>query len=122
MEEKEPKVKVDFKTEGNVCIVYIIGELTLLDAPDIGVALDKFLNTGINKFLFDFDRLTFIDSSGVSILIRFYGKLIKAKGFLAFTSFHKNVANTMQRALPAHIRSAIYFEQRKDGLAYLNLQ
>ncbi|HNN81568.1 MAG TPA: STAS domain-containing protein, partial [Leptospiraceae bacterium] len=77
MREKESKVIVDSRFEGEVCLFSLIGELTLVDAPDVGQALDRIFEKGFYKFLFDFDRLTFIDSSGISILIRFYGKLTK---------------------------------------------
>ncbi|HMV44853.1 MAG TPA: STAS domain-containing protein [Leptospiraceae bacterium] len=120
MREKESKVIVDSRFEGEVCLFSLIGELTLVDAPDVGQALDRIFEKGFYKFLFDFDRLTFIDSSGISILIRFYGKLTKKEGKIAFCSFHKNVANAMQKALPLNMRQTIYFEDRNSALNYLN--
>ncbi len=115
------KIRVNVQKEGQVSIIFINGELTLLDAPDLKQVLDTILATGIHRFLFDFEQLDFIDSSGISILLRFHAQLTKLDGKIGFVHFHKNVANTMHKALPLYIREKAYFENTQEALKYLNL-
>ena len=68
----------------------------------------------------DFEQLDFIDSSGISILLRFHAQLTKLDGKIGFVNFHKNVANTMHKALPLYIREKAYFENAQEALKYLN--
>ena len=95
-------------------------ELTLLDAPGVKKTLDSVTSQGRKLFLFDFEKLTFLDSSGVGLLLRFHAQLTKLNGRIAFMNFHKSVANTMQKALPQQIRDTSYFETRQNALDYLN--
>ena len=115
----DEKVKVEIKENGNISVVFVSGELTLLDAPDLKNSLDAILEKGIRRFLFDFENLDFLDSSGISLLLRFHAQLSKLDGKIAFVHFHKNVANTMQKALPRHIRETAYFEDSNEALSYL---
>jgi stage II sporulation protein AA (anti-sigma F factor antagonist) len=115
----DEKVKVEIKENGNISVVFVSGELTLLDAPDLKNSLDAILEKGIRRFLFDFENLDFLDSSGISLLLRFHAQLAKLNGKIAFVHFHKNVANTMHKALPRHIRETAYFEDSNDALSYL---
>ena len=113
------QVTMDIQEEGNITIISMRGELTLLDAPGVKKTLDSVTSQGRKLFLFDFEKLTFLDSSGVGLLLRFNAQLQSLKGRFAFINFHKSVANTMQKALPRHIREACYFETKDNALKYL---
>ena len=76
----DEKVKVEIKENGNISVVFVSGELTLLDAPDLKNSLDAILEKGIRRFLFDFENLDFLDSSGISLLLRFHAQLAKLNG------------------------------------------
>ena len=113
------QVGIEIKEEGEVIIISVIGELTLLDAPQLKKTVDDLVAKQKKIFLFDFEQLSFLDSSGVGLLLRFHAQLTTLNGRIAFMNFHKSVANTMQKALPRHIREACYFETKDNALKYL---
>lgn len=115
------QLRIKIQEENNISIVNVSGELTLLDAPDLKKSVDEILNKGRNILLFDFRNLTFLDSSGVGLLLRFNAQLIKTGGKIAFINFlHKSVENTMLKALPQHLKDTTYFDTKESAVAYLN--
>ncbi|HMV44925.1 MAG TPA: STAS domain-containing protein [Leptospiraceae bacterium] len=114
------QIVIDILQEGSVAIIYVRGDLTLLDAPQFKKIVDDEVNKGIKKLLFDFENLTFLDSSGIGLLLRFHAQLRKLNGKIAYINFHKNVENTMQKALPQQIRSTSFFESKEKAMEYMN--
>ena len=114
------QVGIEIQEEGKVTIVAVEGELTLLDAPQLKKTVDEIIAKQKFIFLFDFEKLTFLDSSGVGLLLRFHAQLRKLSGKIAFIHFHKSVANTMQKALPQQIRETTYFDTKEKAIEYLN--
>ncbi len=115
------QVGIDIQEEGNVTIINVRGELTLLDAPELKKTVDAAVTKGARNLLFDFEHLTFLDSSGIGLLLRFHAQLRKLNGKIGYINFRKNVANTMQKALPQQIRDTSYFESKEKAMDYLNL-
>jgi stage II sporulation protein AA (anti-sigma F factor antagonist) len=114
------QVGIEIRDEGKVTIVFVRGEITLLDAPELRKSVDAAVNAGARKLLFDFEKLTFLDSSGIGLLFRFHAQLRKIDGKIAYINFQKTVANTMQKALPQPIREASYFDTKEKAVEYLN--
>lgn len=51
-------------------IVNVHGELDVYSAPSLKSALDSLADTQLNKLTIDMADVTFLDSSGVSVLVR----------------------------------------------------
>ncbi len=115
------QVGINIQEEGNVTIINVRGELTLLDAPELKKTVDAAVAKGARRLLFDFELLTFLDSSGIGLLLRFHAQLRKLNGKIAYINFHKNVANTMQKALPQQIRDTSYFDSAEKAKEYLHI-
>jgi anti-anti-sigma factor len=114
------QVKITIQEEDSISIIYVSGELTLLDAPELKKYVDEIIAKGKKILLFDFENLTFLDSSGVGLLLRFNAQLSKTGGKIAFINFlHKSVANTMLKALPQHLRDSSYFDTMENAITYL---
>ena len=99
-------MKITMNRKDNELIVALQGRLDSLSALDLDKKLDSELD-GIEKLIFDFEKLEYISSAGLRILLSVYstmesrGKMIvrninrnvksvfEITGFLAFSSFLK---------------------------------
>jgi anti-sigma B factor antagonist len=55
--------------EGEVSVVVLRGELDFDEAPTFGRVLEELRTDGVRKIAVDLSDLTFIDSSGISVLV-----------------------------------------------------
>ncbi len=75
---KEMKIRLEYL--GSTMVVKLDGELDQSCAAGIREKIDNDISLmGINNLVMDFDKVTFMDSSGIGMLIGRY-KLIKARG------------------------------------------
>lgn len=70
-------MEIKFKKSGTTLVVYVYGELDEYSAKDAKEVLDKLINDniGVSKVVFDLSGLTFMDSTGIGLLIGRYKKL-----------------------------------------------
>jgi anti-sigma B factor antagonist len=55
---------------GDIGIIRVQGELDRLDAPDLSDLATKMLDEGARSLVIDCEEVTFIDSTGLSVLIK----------------------------------------------------
>ena len=71
-------MQIETIVKRNVLIVYLIGELDEYSAEEARRKLDKrFEDVNFECVIFDMSRLTFMDSTGIGLLIGRYKKLYK---------------------------------------------
>lgn len=70
-------MNIKYKKVANDLTVYVYGELDEFSASQTKAILDKILydNINSNKVVFDLSGLTFMDSTGIGLLIGRYKKL-----------------------------------------------
>jgi len=70
-------MEIKYKKSNSELTVYVYGELDECSASNAKLILDKLLydNLNTNKVVFDLSGLTFMDSTGVGLLIGRYKKL-----------------------------------------------
>jgi anti-anti-sigma factor len=61
---------VEAHTEGRECVLRVRGELDLAAASSFDAELDRALGTESNRIVLDLADLEFIDSTGLSVLVR----------------------------------------------------
>jgi len=59
--------------------IAVAGELDIVSAPRLEETLRTFLYTGFGRVVLDLRRLTFIDSTGVNLVLR-YGRAARGAG------------------------------------------
>ena len=57
-------------TEGPECVLWVRGELDLAAASSLDAELERALGTDANRIVLDLAGLEFIDSTGLSVLVR----------------------------------------------------
>lgn len=70
---------IEHKTIGNTCVIYISGELDEHTANFTRTKLDEVLSglKSAMQVIFDFSGLTFMDSTGIGVLLGRYKKFDK---------------------------------------------
>lgn len=61
---------VEAQTEGRECVLLVRGELDLAAASSLDAELDRALGTDASRIVLDLAALEFIDSTGLSVLVR----------------------------------------------------
>lgn len=74
-------MKIKFNLDKNVLYVYLIGELDECTATKTRGAIDKLIGeiNGVQKVVFNLSGLSFMDSTGIGMLIGRYKKLKTCK-------------------------------------------
>jgi anti-sigma B factor antagonist len=82
--------------ENDIDIVTIAGRLVAADAPEARENLKVIVEKGAGKLIIDLSGVSFIDSSGLSVLISAF-KLIRAKGGrMLLSGISKNVQTLLE--------------------------
>ena len=68
---------IKYRKNGSDLTIYVYGELDECTASNAKITLDKLLNNNLNskKVIFDLSGLSFMDSTGIGLLIGRYKKL-----------------------------------------------
>ena len=71
-------------TEGNgESVVTVVGELDMATAPELATVLASVVENGLEKVVVDLSGLSFIDSSGIAVLVTAQHRLLEQQRHLA---------------------------------------
>ncbi|NEZ45613.1 anti-sigma F factor antagonist [Clostridium niameyense] len=88
---------LDFQQQENTLIVSLVGELDHHSAEEVRNIIDDRLDReNINKFIMDFSKVTFMDSSGIGVVIGRYKKLSVKNGQIAITNVQEPVKRVFE--------------------------
>lgn len=81
-----------FDRKDDVLIIKLMGELDHHSAEEVRIKIDnKIDETGLNKVVFDFSGVNFMDSSGIGVIIGRYKKVKELNGKVAIISLKPHV-------------------------------
>ena len=85
---------IDFKSKGKLLVVELSGELDHHSAQEVRTKIDDRLDRqDIKKLIFDFSEVSFMDSSGIGVIIGRYKKLSIRNGVVVIA----NVSGSIKR-------------------------
>lgn len=91
------KMNLSFENRGDSLVVYMMGELDHHSAEEVRNKLDDRLEReGCNKLVMDFSGVTFMDSSGIGVVIGRYRKLSLRKGKVYITKVTGSVKRVFE--------------------------
>lgn len=67
--EVSPTFRCSVERDGNVATILAAGEIDLASSPDLRSALQALLDDGVRRLVLDLSGVTFIDSSGLGVLV-----------------------------------------------------
>ena len=68
-------MKVNVREEQGVSVIATSGELDAASSPDVEQALDRLMNEARRRFVIDLSATSFIDSSGLALLVRAFKRV-----------------------------------------------
>jgi len=71
-----PRTTVERSPEGAAALVKIVGELDLATVPGVERELDPLVQSPAERVAFDLSGVSFMDSSGIAMLLRVAGKVL----------------------------------------------
>lgn len=90
-------MNLSFEKNGDKLIVHMIGELDHHSAEEVRNKVDNRLDTdGFIKLIMDFSGVTFMDSSGIGVVIGRYKKLSLKKGKVYITRVSGSVKRVFE--------------------------
>ena len=88
---------LDFEKIGNVLVVSLIGELDHHSAEEVRVKIDdRISRENIRKLVLDFSGVTFMDSSGIGIILGRYNQLKAINGSVMVIGMKPLVAKVFE--------------------------
>lgn len=70
------------KSAGSARTLSVRGEIDLYNSPDLGEALQQSVEGGVSAVYVDLEEVTYIDSSGLGVLISAANRLLRKSGQL----------------------------------------
>lgn len=89
-------MKVAFARKGQVLVVRLSGELDEHAALGARTSIDDRLRRGGQHLLFDFRKLTFMDSTGIGLILGRYKEIHPVGGMLAYFGADKQVQRLLK--------------------------
>ena len=90
---------VIFSVTGNTLIVELLGELDHHGAESAKEKIDRALDSYKTRYLiFDFTKVTFMDSSGIGMILGRYRKLGEEDGRVAITGCSQHIRSILNMA------------------------
>lgn len=92
-------MKVHFETINNILIVGFDGEIDHHSAQEVRDEIDRTIDAFFIKHLiFNFDHVTFMDSSGIGVIMGRYNKIKDLNGKVGITNCSKHVDKILEMA------------------------
>ncbi len=80
-------MQTKIRHKGGLCLIQIFGELDHHSAPMLARELDRAINSGnVRELRLDLAKMTFMDSSGIGVLIGRYKRLKKSGAVLSIVN------------------------------------
>jgi len=112
------KVKLETARRGSVLIAALSGELDDHEAESVRNLLDRELQrTGILRLILDLEEMTFMDSSGLGVILGRYRKLKALGGELAIVCVPVSVSRLFEISGMRKIINI--YRKREDALSAL---
>lgn len=112
-------MEVIFNVSGNILIAELFGELDHHAAANIRADIDSAIENYATKYLvFDFEKVRYMDSSGIGMVLGRYRKMQGADGKIAIVSCSETVRNILNMA---GIFSLIdYMDTKEEAIRYFS--
>lgn len=87
---------IQVREVGSVVILDINGEIDLYNAPEIKENIKSQMEQGKNQIIINLDKVSYIDSSGIGVLISSLSNLKKAGGGLKIIHVYASVRKVFE--------------------------
>jgi anti-sigma B factor antagonist len=78
------------------CVITVAGELDVATAPDLMESLREILEESPQRLVIDLDQVTFLDSTGLGVLVSAHQRMSARAGGLVFVCHSRSSLKVMQ--------------------------
>jgi anti-sigma B factor antagonist len=89
-------MKIDVRKEGMVTVVRLSGDLDTTNGPRLTEELDRLWTDGGRQFVLDLEGVPFIDSGGLSTLVRLFKRVRGQAGRLGLAALQPPVQRVFE--------------------------
>ena len=104
--------------EDGVTIVHLKGEIDLHQTPKLREYLQEKIKSNTPALLLDFEKVSYIDSSGIATLIEYYQSALKYSGKMGISATSERVHSVFQLVRLNEIFS--FFSTTREGIQTLS--
>jgi anti-sigma B factor antagonist len=66
------KIDIDCRDEKDTIIIDLAGQLDVYNSQELNLLVDAYKDRGFNKFILNLEKVTYLDSSTISVFIHCY--------------------------------------------------
>ena len=81
------KIDIDCRDEKDTIIIDLSGQLDVYNSHDITLLVDAYRERGFHKFILNLEKVTYLDSSTISVFIHCY-QTLKDEGRFVLAGLH----------------------------------
>ena len=108
---------IEFDKRDSNLIVHLIGELDHHSAQEVRHKIDDIIDKdGIENLVLDFSSVTFMDSSGIGVVIGRYKRMSSKNGQIAITSINNSIKRVFE--LSGIFRIIKTYDKIEDALNF----
>ncbi len=89
-------MEIDIRDIDSVVVLDINGEIDLYNAPEIKSKITELMETGKKDIIINLKKVSYIDSSGIGVLISSLSNLKKAGGSLKIINVYDSVKKVFE--------------------------
>ncbi|HOJ50793.1 MAG TPA: STAS domain-containing protein [Spirochaetota bacterium] len=89
-------MEINQRTANDVVILDINGEIDLYNAPDIKDTIKNLIDSGKRQVIINLEKVSYIDSSGIGVLISSLSNLKKVGGALKIINVYASVKKVFE--------------------------
>ncbi|MEK9628766.1 MAG: STAS domain-containing protein [Nitrospinota bacterium] len=81
------KIDIDCHDEKDTIIIDLAGQLDIYNSNDLSRLIDAYIERGFKKFILNLDKVTYLDSSTISVFIHCF-QALKEDGWFVLAGLH----------------------------------
>ncbi len=81
------KIDIDCRDEEDTIIIDLAGQLDVYNSNDISLLIEAYRERGFQKFILNLEKVTYLDSSTISVFIHCY-QILKDEGRFVLAGLH----------------------------------
>jgi anti-sigma B factor antagonist len=81
------KINIDCRDEKDTIIIDLVGQLDVYNSNDVNLLIEAYRERGFDKFILNLEKVTYLDSSTISVFIHCY-QTVKDEGRFVLAGLH----------------------------------
>jgi anti-sigma B factor antagonist len=81
------KIDIDCRDEEGIIIIDLAGQLDIYNSNDVSLLVEAYRERGFNQFILNLEKVTYLDSSTISVFIHCY-QMLKDEGWFVLAGLH----------------------------------